>query len=678
DDNWRASNYTARSVYLARREYILESGELDTDGPTTQQRQNIFFANEHYVILALDRLPSMVNEFNTIRRHAVEIIKSTDPMSSERAIRFGYLGDQAIDFSELRRKCCEAVYAAFTAADSACDDLGNPEENNAPDEPGMKTEETSAPKGRAEDKDVPRRGSHCCSVALNIAARVLEASTAREMAQNSLSGAHLDDLILIIETHKPPTQSQPWEADMPEKPGYHHVYALLGCLMATAYVRHCFAIETMYLDRAISNLDIAVLKMPETPFKKFRQDLREVRNEVQRLQVFFQRIEMEDDPAIDSFLCAVCLDLKPTVGFHDTEYPYHRMEFGRICQKATMRCRSCAILRDSTASMYPLFGMSWPDIQGLNYSNRSVGTVAPWDIIGIGTRIQHDVTSPEAWDMIRGWIGDCINNHEDCKAASEDRPFPTCVVAVGDDETEPHLFIPNSDDHGRYIALSHCWGDVMPLKTTKACFAEFCQSIDFARFPRTFQDAIIVCRKLNIKYLWIDSLCIIQDDEHDWAVESPKMCDVYQNAYLTIAAAAAHNSSKGLFHSRPFSAQTTFTTVSKNDDKVEEVEIFARPWNSQGHWIDNIGDGPWCRNHNPLEKRAWTLQEHVLSRRILRFAAHELVWQCREVHLCECRPGSHLSKESLRLINMDAMVAGTKPSYMARVMNPLVVWLEII
>ncbi|EWY92299.1 hypothetical protein FOYG_05877 [Fusarium oxysporum NRRL 32931] len=239
------------------------------------------------------------------------------------------------------------------------------------------------------------------------------------------------------------------------------------------------------------------------------------------------------------------------------------------------------------------------------------------------------------------------------KVVCEDRPFPTRVVAVGGEDTEPHLFIPSSDDRGRYIALSHCWGDAMPLKNTKTTFTEFYQRIDFSRFPKTFQDAIIVCWKLNIEYLWIASLCIIQDDEHDWAVESPKMFDVYQNAYVTIAAAAAHNSSEGLFHPRPFSVRKMFSTASRNNDKVEEVEIFARPWNSQWHWIDSIGDGPWCRDPNPLDKRAWALQEHVLSCRILRFTAHWLVWHCRTAHICECRPGSHLGKESLSLINLD-------------------------
>ncbi|RKK72095.1 hypothetical protein BFJ69_g10358 [Fusarium oxysporum] len=220
---------------------------------------------------------------------------------------------------------------------------------------------------------------------------------------------------------------------------------------------------------------------------------------------------------------------------------------------------------------------------------------------------------------------------------------------------------------------------VMPMPlNTKTTFAEFRQRIDFSRFPKTFQDTIIVCRKVNIEYLWIDPLCIIQDDEHDWAVESPKMCDVYQNAYLTIAAAAAHNSSEGLFHPRPFSVRKMFPTASRNDDKVEKAEIFARPWSSQRHWIDNIGDGPWCRDPNPLEKRAWTLQEHVLSCRILRFTAHELVWLCRTTNLCECRPGSHQGKESLRLINLDAMIAGNNPLQGPRIMDPLIVWLEII
>ncbi|KAF5707949.1 flavin-containing protein [Fusarium mundagurra] len=721
DEAGRISYYTGRHIYLARRELVLE-----TDKPDIGNSQSVFLAHGDNEILQLNKLPSMFNEFDLIREHAIEIIKTTEPMTTERSIRFGYLSDQAIDLSELRERCYDAVQAAFMAADSACEDPADLEEDTGLNEPNLNSEETLATEGRAEAKDKPDQASYCCFIALNMAARVLEASTAREMAQKVCCGANLDDLIFNIELFKPLTQSEPWEADMPDKPGYHHAYALLGCLMATAYVHQSFAFETVYLDRAIANLDIAVLKMPNTAFKEFRHYLQTVRKDVQRLQVLFQRIEMEDDPSMNSVLCAVCIQLMPVIGFHGTKYPYHNMDFESICKKAVLQCRVCTLFRDTTASMYPLFNMSWQNIQEMNYSNRSIGRrwfgetddlladvlwgrdgalrieliaryaykeekfyatyelyclpgiPPPWKVIGTGTHIQHDVTSPDTWDIIRGWIRKCINDHEKCKAVSEDRPFPTRVVAVGDEDTEPHLFKPSPDDHGRYIALSHCWGDVMPLKTTKATFTEFCQKVEFAQFPKTFQDAIIVCRKLNIEYLWIDSLCIIQDDEHDWAVESPKMCDVYQNAYLTIAAASAHNSSEGLFHQRPFSLRKSFPTVSKNDGKVEEVEIFARPWDSQCHWQDSIGDGPWCRDTNPLETRAWTLQEHVLSRRILRFTAHELVWHCRTAHLCECRPGSHANKASLRLINLEALKSGEDSNDGSRTLEPFIVWLDII
>ncbi|RSL91000.1 hypothetical protein CEP51_000446 [Fusarium floridanum] len=215
-------------------------------------------------------------------------------------------------------------------------------------------------------------------------------------------------------------------------------------------------------------------------------------------------------------------------------------------------------------------------------------------------------------------------------------------------------------------------------ETTKSTFDEFCQGIPLNKFPQTFKDAIVVCQKLQIRYLWIDSLCIIQDDEDDWAVQSPKMSDVYQNAYITIAAAAARNSTEGCFRQRPFSVRKSLAVVAEVEDKVEQVEVFARPWQSSGHWTKNIGDGPLYLAQNPLETRAWTLQEHILSGRILRFTAHEMVWHCREVHLCECRPGCALHKEALRLVNLDRMTNDKESSFGVRASDPRIVWSEVV
>ncbi|KAH7208219.1 hypothetical protein BKA60DRAFT_639542 [Fusarium oxysporum] len=232
NDTGKTSCYTGRTIYLARREFVLETDEPDIDNANS-----IFLASGDNEILQLDKLPSMINEFDLIRKHAIEIIRTTEPMTAERSIWFGYLSDQAIDLSELRERCYEAVQAAFMTADSACEDLADLGDNTALDDPSLNLEGTLAPEARAEAKDEPDKASYCCFIALTMAARVLKASTAREMAQRVRSGANLDDLILNIESLKPPTQSQPWEADMPDKPGHHHVYALLGCLMATAYVR---------------------------------------------------------------------------------------------------------------------------------------------------------------------------------------------------------------------------------------------------------------------------------------------------------------------------------------------------------------------------------------------------------------------------------------------------------
>ena len=86
-----------------------------------------------------------------------------------------------------------------------------------------------------------------------------------------------------------------------------------------------------------------------------------------------------------------------------------------------------------------------------------------------------------------------------------------------------------------YIALSHCWGDVSAIfTTTKATFEDRLLEIPWSKLPKSFQDAISITRAIHVEYLWIDSLCIIQDDSEDWKAESVKMAEVYSGAYLTI------------------------------------------------------------------------------------------------------------------------------------------------
>jgi hypothetical protein len=88
-----------------------------------------------------------------------------------------------------------------------------------------------------------------------------------------------------------------------------------------------------------------------------------------------------------------------------------------------------------------------------------------------------------------------------------------------------------------YIALSHCWGKNPIVRTTTGTLAQRKQGIDMSLLPPAFRDAIVIARRLDVRYLWIDSLCIIQDDQLDWQTESAKMSTIYQHALLTISAA---------------------------------------------------------------------------------------------------------------------------------------------
>jgi len=102
---------------------------------------------------------------------------------------------------------------------------------------------------------------------------------------------------------------------------------------------------------------------------------------------------------------------------------------------------------------------------------------------------------------------------------------------------------------GPYITLSHCWGEVEVPKTTRAILEEF--KARLPKLSKTFDDALFVARRLSIKYIWIDSLCIVQDDLEDWTAESSRMDQVYQNAFCNLAATASAHSEGGLFFSRP-------------------------------------------------------------------------------------------------------------------------------
>jgi hypothetical protein len=124
---------------------------------------------------------------------------------------------------------------------------------------------------------------------------------------------------------------------------------------------------------------------------------------------------------------------------------------------------------------------------------------------------------------------------------------------------------------GQWLTLSHCWGKEVPTRTTMTNIGKISHTLEISSLPPTFQDAILITRKLGYRYLLIDSLCIVQDSSHDWQRESVKMSEVYSNAVLCIAASAATDSYRAIFESANGISPKDFSSGSERRPKLIQL-----------------------------------------------------------------------------------------------------------
>ncbi|KKZ66851.1 hypothetical protein EMCG_07456 [[Emmonsia] crescens] len=270
-----------------------------------------------------------------------------------------------------------------------------------------------------------------------------------------------------------------------------------------------------------------------------------------------------------------------------------------------------------------------------------------WDYIPVSRRTSPWTDSYKAMATIKGWISSCIVTHctPECFCDSPDNPpLPTRVVDVGLDDGSVKLIEPRGL-RAKYICLSHCWGLAQIITTTKSTLTDHKRGIPWTRLSKTFRDAISLTRALGIKYIWIDSLCILQDDARDWNVESANMAAIYTNSHLTIAATQSANGTGGLFRDTPdfeVAGKTPQPPPDKpgcGDKGGEAYRLFFRE--RIDHHIDmqvttNIFAGNPTATHYPLLTRGWVYQERMLSTRILHFSRYELFFECRSSIFCEC------------------------------------------
>ncbi|KAM0426063.1 hypothetical protein ACHAPT_008694 [Fusarium lateritium] len=245
----------------------------------------------------------------------------------------------------------------------------------------------------------------------------------------------------------------------------------------------------------------------------------------------------------------------------------------------------------------------------------------------------------EMWSLARSWLQECCQSHEDCSAPQSPSFYPTRLVEILDKANIRIIECSSSTNKPlqRYAAFSHCWGQAETLKLLKDNIARLERRIDISELPQSYKEALDACLRLDIKYIWIDSLCIIQDSTDDWRAESATMMHVYGNALLTIAASSAAESSMCSFlHRDPLC--------------IPPASIMV-PQEGQGDMPDIpyilVPDKPFQEIRNsPLRRRAWVLQESYISNRILFLADTQLWWECRETLRCESWPAG-IPKETL-------------------------------
>ncbi|KAK8108379.1 HET-domain-containing protein [Apiospora sp. TS-2023a] len=223
---------------------------------------------------------------------------------------------------------------------------------------------------------------------------------------------------------------------------------------------------------------------------------------------------------------------------------------------------------------------------------------------------------PKAIRKINHWL-EGATEKESCASASNQ--LPSRLLRIEFEGTSIAL-ITASDKRAKYTALSHCWGSSQPKTLTKSSFSELKEGVETAFLPQSFQDAIWITHRLGFQYLWIDSLCIFQDSQKDWLHESSKMRDVYENAWLTIAASRASNSEQGFLEDQEHYANVS--VPYQEGGTSGEIMACIVPI--------EIAENPQRRvelDEEPLTTRGWALQERYISRRTLHFSRSQVLFE---------------------------------------------------
>ncbi|KAI4686418.1 uncharacterized protein J4E84_005697 [Alternaria hordeiaustralica] len=263
----------------------------------------------------------------------------------------------------------------------------------------------------------------------------------------------------------------------------------------------------------------------------------------------------------------------------------------------------------------------------------------------------------------RSWFEQCKADHSLC--APDKGEWPRRVLDLATDPIRlvdsASIASASAQQQEGYACLSYAWGTTGSLKTLKSNLETHMQGIDISTLPRTLADAIHVCKAFGLRYLWIDALCIVQDDIQDWTDQIPRMKSIYPGAELVISAQSASSVQEGFLSLSPATnapLKRIEVPFHMPDGTSRTVQLSIREreeqyWSNPAHHSSrpNIEDVDIDELLTPLATRAWVFQESFLARRILYATPSELAWQCSQHERCECR--KEANENAVRYIGED-------------------------
>ena len=241
-------------------------------------------------------------------------------------------------------------------------------------------------------------------------------------------------------------------------------------------------------------------------------------------------------------------------------------------------------------------------------------------------KVHRHSNDPECVALASKWLRSCLEDHNCSAPSSELSPLLTRFLNVGSSSRNPHLvdFAPGESPNG-WAALSYCWGQGASLTLTRKTEDLLRRGIKISTLDATLRDAIEISRKLQIQHLWIDALCIFQENVSDWLKQSSQMSHIYGNATVTIVSVDTDS-------------------VSQSFSRPRDIQYVELPWNA----CVNQDEAAKCRNSQqvfvshtwparddqligPWSKRGWTLQEGLIPNRLLFYSSQQIAWKCRGV-----------------------------------------------